>query len=69
MERGSDKHGSRTDDALASQLAGQLGGPGGSNREEWADPEPPADDDHEPPPAPGVGAGGGPVVDDDGEQR
>ncbi|MEN3269326.1 hypothetical protein [Pseudonocardia sp.] len=44
MERGSSKHGPRQDDALAEELAGQLG-PGGSNREEWADPEPPADDD------------------------
>ncbi|WP_433560278.1 hypothetical protein ACQPWY_20890 [Pseudonocardia xinjiangensis] len=44
MERGSSKHSPREDDALADELAGQLG-PGGSNREEWADPEPPADDD------------------------
>lgn len=44
MERGSDKHGARQDDALTSELAGQLGR-GGSNREEWADPEGPADDD------------------------
>jgi hypothetical protein len=44
MERGSSKHGPRQDEALAEELAGQLG-PGGSNREEWADPEPPADDD------------------------
>jgi hypothetical protein len=44
MERGSAKHSPRQDDALSETLAGQLG-PGGSNREEWADPEPPADDD------------------------
>jgi hypothetical protein len=44
MERGSSKHSPREDDALADELAGQLGR-GGSNREEWADPEPPADDD------------------------
>lgn len=44
MERGNAKHGPRQDDALAAELAGQLGS-GGSNREEWADPEPPADDD------------------------
>jgi hypothetical protein len=44
MERGNAKHGPRQDEALADELAGQLG-PGGSNREEWADPEPPADDD------------------------
>jgi hypothetical protein len=44
MERGSSKHSPREDDALVHELAGQLG-PGGSNREEWVDPEPPADDD------------------------
>jgi hypothetical protein len=44
MERGNAKHGPRQDEALAAELEGQLG-PGGSNREEWADPEPPADDD------------------------
>ncbi len=44
MERGSSTHGPRQDDALAAELEGQLG-PGGSNREEWLDPEPPADDD------------------------
>jgi hypothetical protein len=65
MERGSSKHGPRQDEALAEGLAGQLG-PGGSNREEWADPEPPADDD--PParrdlPAGETGTGG----DQDGE--
>lgn len=44
MQRGSDKHGPRTDEALQKELAGQLGQAGG-HREEWADPEPPADDD------------------------
>jgi hypothetical protein len=44
MERGSAKHGARKDEALAHETAGQLG-PGGSNREEWAAAEPPADDD------------------------
>ena len=44
MERGNTKHGPREDEALAAELSGSLG-PGGSNREEWADPEPPADDD------------------------
>ncbi|WP_028923268.1 hypothetical protein [Pseudonocardia acaciae] len=47
MERGSDKHGPRKDDKLASELDGQLQ-PKGGHREEWADPEPPADDDPEP---------------------
>jgi hypothetical protein len=44
MERGSDKHGPRHDDALAEELQGMLGGAGG-HREEWRDPELPADDD------------------------
>ncbi len=44
MERGSAKHSPRQDEALQAELAGQYGA-GGSNREEWADPEPPADDD------------------------
>lgn len=44
MERGSDKNSARQDDLLAAELAGQYGSRG-SNREEWADPEPPADDD------------------------
>jgi hypothetical protein len=45
MERGSDKHGPRADDALSAQLRGQLGSAGG-HREEWVDPEPP--DEEEP---------------------
>lgn len=45
MERGSSKHSPRRDEALTDELSGRLG-PGGSNREEWADAEPPADDDH-----------------------
>ena len=44
MERGNSKHSPREDDMLAAELAGELG-PGGSNREEWAQAEPPADDD------------------------
>lgn len=44
MERGSDKHSARRDDALADELRGMLGEAGG-HREEWRDPEPPADDD------------------------
>jgi hypothetical protein len=44
VERGNAKHSPREDDMLAAELSGTLG-PGGSNREEWADPEPPADDD------------------------
>ena len=44
MERGNTKHNPREDDMLSSELSGTLG-PGGSNREEWTDPEPPADDD------------------------
>jgi hypothetical protein len=44
MERGSDKHGPRQDEQLKADLAGMLGS-GGGHREEWVDPEPPADDD------------------------
>jgi hypothetical protein len=44
MERGNAKHNPREDDELAAELRGTLG-PHGSNREEWVDPEPPADDD------------------------
>ena len=43
MERGNSKHSPREDDMLAAELSGTLG-PGGSNREELVDPEPPADD-------------------------
>ena len=43
MERGNTKHNPREDDMLAADLDGSLGH--GSNREEWIDPEPPADDD------------------------
>ena len=46
MERGNSKHSPREDDMLVAELSGNLGqGGGGSNREEWVDPEPPADDD------------------------
>ena len=44
MERGNAKHSPREDDMLSAELSGSLGR-GGSNREEWVDPEPPADDD------------------------
>ena len=44
MERGNAQNSPREDDMLAAELSGTLG-PGGSNREEWVDPEPPADDD------------------------
>jgi hypothetical protein len=44
VERGNAKHSPREDEALAADLSGMLGR-GGSNREEWADPEGPADDD------------------------
>ena len=38
MERGSDKHGPRHDEALDKDLQGMLGQAGG-HREEWLDPE------------------------------
>ena len=44
MERGNAKHSPREDEMLAAELSGALGR-GGSNREEWASAEPPADDD------------------------
>ncbi|TSE00645.1 hypothetical protein FOS14_06320 [Skermania sp. ID1734] len=44
MERGNTKHGPLHDDELAAELSGQLGQSAG-HREEWRDPEPPADDD------------------------
>ncbi|MGH3588297.1 MAG: hypothetical protein ACRDQ0_18495 [Pseudonocardia sp.] len=44
MQRGSDKHSPRKDEELEAELSGQLGQAGG-HREEWRDPEPPADDD------------------------
>jgi len=53
MQRGSDKHGARQDDALARDVEGMIRGTGPTHAEEWKDPEPPADDDpqlttHEP---------------------
>jgi hypothetical protein len=44
VERGNAKHSPREDDMLVAELSGTLG-PGGSNREEWLEAEPPADDD------------------------
>jgi hypothetical protein len=54
MQRGSDKHSPRKDEALEAELSGQLGEAGG-HREEWRDPEPPADDDPSLPPRPDRG--------------
>ena len=45
MQRGSDKHGARKDDALAHDIEGMIRGTGPTHAEEWKDPEPPADDD------------------------
>jgi hypothetical protein len=45
MQRGSDKHSARKDDALARDVEGMLRGTGPTHAEEWKDPEPPADDD------------------------
>ncbi|GDY33588.1 hypothetical protein [Gandjariella thermophila] len=53
MERGSGKHGPRTDDELARELEGTLRGNRTSRAEEWRDPEPPADDDPDVRRAPG----------------
>lgn len=48
MQRGSDKHGARKDDALAHEVEGMIRGTGPTHVEEWKDPEPPADDDPAP---------------------
>lgn len=45
MQRGSDKHGARKDDALARDVENMMRGTGPTHAEEWKDPEPPADDD------------------------
>jgi hypothetical protein len=45
MQRGSDKHSARKDDALARDVEGMIRGGGPTHAEEWKDPEPPADDD------------------------
>jgi hypothetical protein len=44
VERGNDKHSPRQDEQLKAELSGMLGSAGG-HREEWLDPEGPADDD------------------------
>jgi hypothetical protein len=70
VERGSTKHSAREDEALTAELAGELGR-GGSNREEWAQAEPPADDDPQPrtgPPVEGA-AGTGIPRQQDGPQQ
>jgi hypothetical protein len=48
VQRDSDLHGPREDDALARELRGTLQGNRPSRAEEWRDPEPPADDDPQP---------------------
>ena len=73
MERGNAKHSPREDEALEHELSGMLGR-GGSNREEWADPEGPADDDPEvllgtPVDSPGRIEAGTAGVDDDRVQH
>jgi hypothetical protein len=45
MQRGSDKHSARKDDALARDVEGMIRGTGPTHAQEWKDPEPPADDD------------------------
>jgi hypothetical protein len=49
VERGSEKHSPREDDALKAELQGTLQGNRPTRAEEWRDPEPPADDDPEAP--------------------
>lgn len=47
MQRGSDKHSAREDDALARDVESMLRGAGPNHAQEWNDPEVPADDDLE----------------------
>ena len=44
MERGSDKHGQRLDDQLASEVEGLTRGGHSTHAEEWKDPEPSGED-------------------------
>jgi Protein of unknown function (DUF2795) len=44
IERGSDKHGARTDDALAGEVEGAMRGGHSTHAEEWKDPEPSGED-------------------------
>jgi hypothetical protein len=44
VERGSDKHGPRTDDELAYETEGMTRAGRGTHAEEWAEPEPSAED-------------------------
>ncbi len=50
MERGSEKHSPRQDEALKEELEGTLRGDKPTRAETWRDPEPPADDDPDVPP-------------------
>lgn len=45
IERSSDKHGPKQDDELEHEMDAMLKGDGPARKEEWRDPEPPADDD------------------------
>jgi len=44
MQRGSDKHSAREDDALARDVESMLRGTGPNHAQEWKDPEAPDDD-------------------------
>lgn len=45
MERGSDKHGARLDDAMKAEVEGLVRSGKSTRADEFLDPEPPADDD------------------------
>ena len=47
MQRGSDKHSARQDDALARDVESMLRGTTTNQAQEWKDPEVPATDDSE----------------------
>ncbi|UPW06068.1 hypothetical protein M1C57_08655 [Rhodococcus pyridinivorans] len=59
MERGSDKHGPKKDDALAEETGGMIRANRPTRADEARDPEPPADDDPDVRPWHTEGPGGG----------
>lgn len=59
MERGSDRHGPRLDDAQKHEVEGLLRSGHSTHAEEWKDPEPAGEDQPEPDLAPDVTLAGG----------
>jgi hypothetical protein len=48
MERGSDKHGARLDDAMSAEVSGEVRGGGPTRTEEWHQAEPEGEDQRRP---------------------